>query len=314
MLAERIVGLGWWLRLAVDRCWVGGVELPRRFLASFCRTAVARLGRDRCSKPFLDATREMVVGPGRVSVTYGPVSLPPDLRREILGATVAGRDVIAATRAQIDHLLAVVGRVPRTEVSFGLCLETAFTFARDRARGKDPIPENRAALFALGGLLGHPRIEDFLGLDFDADAAAARRCGLTRVTLHGRSDWTRHFFVSAALVIFSDEVMSGAAGLLKEELDADAGGSGFSFADLLADRAGVAFAVCATRDQASARALQDRLAGGFRVDDFFPPAADLPEGIPDAQLQSQYGGVGGELYRRWVEEIEHRVAACPAYR
>jgi hypothetical protein len=60
--------------------------------------------------------------------------------------------------------------------------------------------------------------------------------------------------------------------------------------------------------------MQARLAGGFRVDDFFPPAADLPESIPDAELQSRYGGVGGPLYRRTADEIERRVSACAAYR
>ncbi len=54
--------------------------------------------------------------------------------------------------------------------------------------------------------------------------------------------------------------------------------------------------------------------GGFHVDEFFPPAADLPEGIPDAELQSRYGGVGGEPYRRLIAEIERRIAACAAYR
>jgi len=108
--------------------------------------------------------------------------------------------------------------------------------------------------------------------------------------------------------------VSDAAGLLKEELDADIGGSGFSFADLLADRAGTTFADWATRDEATARAMQDRLASGFRVEEFFPPAADLPEGIPDAELQSRYGGVGGEDYRHLIEEIERRIAACAAYR
>jgi hypothetical protein len=60
--------------------------------------------------------------------------------------------------------------------------------------------------------------------------------------------------------------------------------------------------------------MQSRLAGGFRVDEFFPVAADLPEGIPDAQLRSHYGGVGGEGYNRLVEEIERRIAGCAAYR
>jgi hypothetical protein len=52
-------------------------------------------------------------------------------------------------------------------------------------------------------------------------------------------------------------------------------------------------ALLATDDEAAARAIQERLAGGFRVDDFFPEASDLPEDIPDAELQSRYGGVGG---------------------
>ena len=102
--------------------------------------------------------------------------------------------------------------------------------------------------------------------------------------------------------------------MLKEELDADIGGSGFSFADLLADRAGTTFAESATCSVPSARKMQERIARGFRVDDFFPPAADLPEGIADAELISRYGGVGGKAYLRLMEEIEQRVAACVAYR
>ncbi len=53
---------------------------------------------------------------------------------------------------------------------------------------------------------------------------------------------------------------------------------------------------------------------GFRLDDFFPPADGLPEGIRDAELQSRYGGVGGPLYRRQADEVERRVSACAAYR
>jgi hypothetical protein len=119
--------------------------------------------------------------------------------------------------------------------------------------------------------------------------------------------------VSGALTVLSAAAPSDAAGLLKEELDADAG-SGFSFADLLADRAGTSFADVATRDDASALRVQQRLASGFRVDDFFPAAADLPEGIADAELQSSYGGVGGPLYRQKTDEIERRLARCAAYR
>ena len=68
------------------------------------------------------------------------------------------------------------------------------------------------------------------------------------------------------------------------------------------------------RDRAAAAALQQRLARGFEVDAFFPAATGLPEDIKDPELRARYGGVGGPLYQRQVEEIERRVAACAAYR
>jgi hypothetical protein len=302
------------LRLEVDRCQVGPLEVPRWLLRSVVPIVTSRLGHDRRAKPFLDATRQMVIEPGSILLTYGPLHLPPELRRDLFGPAAAGEEVLASTQAQIDRLLAVAGQPPHAQPSFGLCLETVFALARDRSIQGDPAAENKAGIFALGVLLGHPRVGELLGSVSAGDEDSAARRALYRVALRGRSDWTKHFCVSAVIAILSDEAVSGAAGLLKEELDADTGGSGFSFADLLADRAGTTFAVWATRDETAARAMQNRLAGGFRVDDFFPLAADLPEGIPDAQLQSRYGGVGGEAYRRLIEEIERRIAACAAYR
>jgi hypothetical protein len=49
------------------------------------------------------------------------------------------------------------------------------------------------------------------------------------------------------------------------------------------------------------------------VDDFFPPAADLPEDLTDAEFQARFGGVGGAGYNRLVEEIEKRLGRCAAY-
>ena len=140
-----------------------------------------------------------------------------------------------------------------------------------------------------------------------------RAAPLARTTLRGREDWTKHFFVSAALTVLSAQAPSDALGIVKEELDAG-GGSGFSFGDLLADRAGTTFALLATRDATAARALQARLAAGFRVDDFFPEAADLPEDIQAAELEARYGGVEGRLFRQYAAEVERRLWSCPAYR
>jgi hypothetical protein len=132
-------------------------------------------------------------------------------------------------------------------------------------------------------------------------------------TLRQRADWTQHFLVSASISVLSARGISDGVGLFKEELDAD-GGSGFSFGDLLADRAGVTFAAAATHDEASARAVQDRLARGYRVDDFMPAGADLPENMQKDEFRSRFGGVGSAEYRRVASEIERRIAGCAAYK
>jgi len=302
------------MRLNLYRCRLGSVQVPRWVLDLLCPVAASLAEHDRLSRPFVEAIESMAIETDSIVATYGRVDLPAGFREDLFGPASASEEVLASTRAQVDNLLAFVDRLPGRRATFGMCFESVFGLARARSAEGDPVTENRAGIFALGMLLGHHRVEEFLGSVLEGRENPAAQWALWRVTLRGRSDWTKHFCVSAAIAIFSDKVVSNAAGLLKEELDADIGGSGFSFSDLLVDRAGTTFAIRATRDEASARAMQNRIFEGFRVEEFFPPAADLPEGIPDAELQSHYGGVGGERYGRLIEEIERRIAACVAYR
>jgi hypothetical protein len=131
------------------------------------------------------------------------------------------------------------------------------------------------------------------------------------VTLRDRNDWARHFATSAALGVSVSLPVSRFAGILKEEWDAGLHGSGFSFSDLMADEAGVRFTSAATRDQASALRIQEQLsAASPRIDDLFPPAADLPEGIREDQLQARFGGVGGPGYQQMDAELGRRLDLC----
>jgi len=130
--------------------------------------------------------------------------------------------------------------------------------------------------------------------------------------LRGRDDWSRHFCLSAALAVLEHPLVSDAGGLMKEQLDALTGGSGFSFGDLAADRAGVRFAAAATSSEAAARTMQALLQQCFAVNDVFPPAADLPENLTTEQFRREYGSVGSRRYRQKVSEIESRLNRCAA--
>ncbi len=301
------------LSVAEPRLEVGDLALPPRLLDILTPLAVAGLQGDRDLRRVLPAVELLALDAEKAVLVYGHADMPPGLiARLVWGEETSGvmRDAVAA---QIDGLLEVLPAAPKGDARFGTALETAFALARRRSKEGGAVEANRAALLALGIVLGHPRLARTAGEPLDEerqDLAVRLRRG---TTVRGRADWVRHFTVSGALTVLSSVAPSDAAGLLKEELDAD-GGSGFSFGDLLADRAGTTLAEVATRDEASAAATQTRLARGFRVDDFFPSAHGLPESIPDRELQSRYGGVGGRLYRRIAEDVERRVSACAAYR
>ena len=192
-------------------------------------------------------------------------------------------------------------------------LRRTFALAAVRSVGGDAVAENRAALLALGGAFGHRSLLDLARVPGGGEEARGLLDRLP-LSLHGRRDWARHFFLSAGIAQVAPDGVSGGAGLLKEQLDAAAGGTGFSFADLLMDEAGTRFGLTATGDAAGARWMQVRLANGVREDDLAPPDAGLPEGLSAARLEAEFGGVGGEGFREIEAEIARRVDALPLYR
>jgi hypothetical protein len=118
---------------------------------------------------------------------------------------------------------------------------TLFQLAHQRSKSGSHTLENKAAILALSIYAGHWRFEQFtgqVGTKKNQPEPAITR----HITLGGRQDLRLHFIVSAGIKVISDSGVSFAAGEFKELLDALSEGSGFSFADLAADRAGTHFA------------------------------------------------------------------------
>ncbi|QDU87791.1 hypothetical protein Pla175_11580 [Pirellulimonas nuda] len=127
-------------------------------------------------------------------------------------------------------------------------------------------------------------------------------------TLAGRRDLAQHFFVSAMVVANAGATAANAAGLAKEQSDSN-GGSGFSFVDLAADRAGVRFAEAVL----SGRLPLARVAGGFRAGMFMPDTTGLAEGLQAEAFEEQFGGVDDERFRAAQQDIEARINKLPPY-
>jgi hypothetical protein len=139
---------------------------------------------------------------------------------------------------------------------------------------------------------------------------AARLAVLGTPTVHGRHDLCQHFVVSCALAAVGGPEAAEAAGLLKEVLDSRPGGSGFSFADLSADMAGVAFA----RRLLASPAHLERVERSFTVADHALPPAGLVEGLSEAEFVKRYGGTDDERFRKAQEALRQRVLALPGYK
>lgn len=216
--------------------------------------------------------------------------------------------------AYTDGLVRVMAAQRAKRMNLEDVLPPLFRLARERtATGQDPRLENRALFQALGFYMSGTDLNRLMAVDGSSDIRFRRP---RRVTLYlmERADLAQHFIVSSVLAVSAGSQVADAVGFFKEVSDSQ-GGSGFSFADLAADRAGVVMAEMGTAQRAGANALQMRMmSGSVQVTDFMPRIDRLPEGMQESEMRRRYGGADGSQSRRVQQEIERRLKRCKVYR
>lgn len=141
------------------------------------------------------------------------------------------------------------------------------------------------------------------------DDRKARLAVLGRPTLRGRRDLCQHFAVSATLTETFGAATAEFAGLSKELTDMK-GTSGFSFADLAADLAGIELAMTVTKEP---KRLAD-LSKAFVAEDYLPDIAPFPEGLTEAVFKKKYGGTDDARFKAELDGVRKAVQAVPAFR
>jgi len=299
---------------------IGRIRVPGPFAISAMRMlGNLALGEDRGSL-VIDTVERVELENGRVVVG---VNVSPDLRVALEDARERFKSVRDAVGllgdperigvyydriAELDGLLDDAAR--KTLASY---MGPLFSLAHERSRTADPVLENESLIYAMATYFGSYRFGTFTGMNRSArEPGVQRRKGSP--ALAGRQDLRLHFLVSAGLELLSNHDASIAIGEFKELLDTGEGGTGFSFTDLAADRAGVRFAQIATDSAGSARRLQEVLAGSRSESVFFPPINRLQDSLSRSEFMRVYGGLDGERYQEIVSEIDTRIAELPAYR
>lgn len=227
-------------------------------------------------------------------------------------STRMNQDLEDSARLMVQHILSRMEEIRPGDEGFADAVRVAFAYAEDNSHRDDPVLFNKATILALGIIFGDENVAKIARKELDPQwqepIATLRR----QMTLRGRGDTPRHFWVSAALVALMDETRANTIGMNKELMDSFPGGSGFSFVDLAANRAGILFALGAIRSVPDAKSTQQFILwNALTADDFCPEIEDLPEGIARDRFQSEFGGLAGARTRELLAIIDRRMATKP---
>ncbi|MFO1418443.1 MAG: hypothetical protein U1E83_07200 [Methylotetracoccus sp.] len=208
--------------------------------------------------------------------------------------------------------LAEVVRNPEIKkyVRLSSLFQPLFSLARTRSEAapREPVEENRALILTLSAYVNGRNLADAFGVTAPEFLAPQRFALLSR-----RADTAQHFVTSAALVVSGTRTLADVVGLAKELNDTHSG-TGFSFTDLAADRAGANFGKFAISSDQAALRLQTQLANSADESLFMPSMKDLPENMPGEEFERRFGSVESPEFGELRRVIEERVAACPIYR
>jgi hypothetical protein len=244
-----------------------------------------------------------------------PAALPPGRSSQATGSGgSAASSPISGSAADVrrlqDYQRQLADRLDGAggRPALAALLGTALALAAERSADGAAPDENRAALVVLMFHVNGWPIQA-VAPDGGTWAALPRR----EYRLGGRHDLAQHFIVSAAIAATAGQPLAALAGVLKELTDAR-DGSGFSFSDLAADRAGMMLGIMATRDDGSARRLQAVSTRGLTEDAFMPSVAGLADNLPEATFAGRFGRIGDPAYQAVVADIDRRIGSLALFR
>lgn len=286
---------------SIEQLKLGKLWIPGLLAEPLIRYAITALQAEADRQTFANLVKHVNFQPRRMIVTYRWRADLPGKLRGVLLSTDDQKRIEAYQRR-----LAALNQDNRN-LSLTALSKPLFKLAQERSASGDPIAENRALILVLTFYANRMALTPIV-----PQSGLWPRPLWRTVTLNGRDDLTKHYLVSAMLAAYSGTPLADAVGLFKE-IEDSRGGSGFSFNDIAADRAGTRLGEQAVASASRAKAIQTLLAAADEKQ-MMPATADLPESLPEDEFIRRFGGTEGEAYRQMMQDIERRIAALPVYR
>ena len=212
-----------------------------------------------------------------------------------------------------DHLVTSTRYLDNINIPVSLyeLLKIVMSLAEKRSDDSNAKNQNTSALIALALFAGDYNLKTtlngFLNITLNSNVKI-------NSVLSNREDLMLHFIYSSMIQILSNEGITFSIGEIKEVSDSRKGGSGFSFVDIAADKAGIKFADEATKSNSSALKLQQRITMSTREEDIFPATFALSENISADQFKVLYANRQSRDYKAIISEIDRRIDALMIYK
>jgi hypothetical protein len=197
---------------------------------------------------------------------------------------------------------------PEWRLSLADLLQPLFELAYQRSTLETAVQENRDVISTINDYVNKEENRKLLAMP-ESNSATSQQFA---TFLYKRIDLAQHFIGSAALTASVNQQAAQIAGEEKELSDAH-GGSGFSFIDLAADKAGTRFGEMAISSPENARKMQKAMSKIKDYSDFMPDPRDLPEHMNEADFKQRFESVNSPVYQEISKQIDARILATPIY-
>jgi len=255
--------------------------------------------------------KDLSIEKGRLNLVYEWDPKALELIHEKGKSFLLSRDHQEKLVLYYNKLVRTVTPYKHKQVSLALVLRPMAIFSQQQSKiSNDPVLENTALVQVLSLYAVQRGLKDLVHEEIQKQMESPVPVSFT---LYGRTDLPKHFLISAGLAVSAGSRLSNFIGIAKE-VDDSGKGSGFSFADLAADKAGVRMGELAAGSLETALIFQQRMAEIEQETDFMPLIDGLPEGIRKLEFQKRYTDLDSGSYALVNAEIDKRINACPVFR
>ncbi|WP_299084271.1 PHP domain-containing protein [uncultured Paraglaciecola sp.] len=215
-------------------------------------------------------------------------------------------DSVSPTR--VTFYLTYLQGLPHESESLAFYMQKLFAYSMGFEQDFDRVAENSAIIWALAIHFSNPQFARAIGLEPDYKGKSN-----VATKIRGRADLSLHFLYSTVLEQIAESDIGLSIGELKEILDKGKGGTGFSFADLAADKAGLFFAKYSRQNEMLAKRVANVISTITDESAFFPLVHDLPEGLNEQNFSRVFGDLNSAEYAALELKIDQRIATALIY-